>query len=50
MSLRVEDVAAFREDLIRSGSPCSPVQGDPATCLFVTAAGPDGNTVLVVDR
>ncbi|WP_432534706.1 VOC family protein [Kineococcus arenarius] len=50
VSFRVEDVAAFREDLLRSGSPCSPVQGDPGTCLFVTAADPDGNTVLVVDR
>ncbi|WP_432494510.1 VOC family protein [Kineococcus auxinigenes] len=50
VSFRVEDVAAFREEFSRTGSPCSPVQGAPATCLFVTVADPDGNTLLVVDR
>ncbi|MCI2238006.1 VOC family protein [Paenibacillus sp. TRM 82003] len=50
VSFRVEDVAVFREESLRSGAPCSPVQGDPGTCLFVTVADPDGNTVLVVDR
>ncbi|WP_337062877.1 VOC family protein [Kineococcus sp. G2] len=50
VSFLVEDVAVFRDERLRSGEPCSPVAGDPATCLFVTVADPDGNTVLVVDR
>lgn len=50
VSFAVEDVRAFHDECARLGLACSPVQGDPATCLFLTVADPEGNTVLVVDR
>ena len=46
----VGESEAFRDACLESGLPCSPVQGDPATCLFLTTSDEDGNTVLVVDR
>ena len=50
VSFLLEDVQAFRDERLRAGADCSPVQGDPATCSFVTVDDLDGNTVLVVDR
>ena len=50
VSFQVEDVHAFRDECLRAEMRCSPVQGDPATCSFVTVDDLDGNTVLVVDR
>ena len=50
VSFRVDDVEAFRDRCVHAGVTCSPVEGDAATCRFLTVTDLDGNAVLVVDR
>ncbi|WP_335988661.1 VOC family protein [Glycomyces sp. MUSA5-2] len=48
-NLVAADLAAVRARLAETGE-VGPVSGDERTCFWFTAADPDGNTLLIVDR
>ncbi|MFG3339947.1 VOC family protein [Glycomyces sp. NPDC048151] len=49
-NLVAEDLEALRERLGEDGDEVGQVSGDDQTCFWFTAADPDGNTLLIVDR